>query len=313
MPYFYIIPIFLCIIFLILFIVFKHKSDKLSLQKYQSLNDFTKAERERIERCTKDLRISERELQKNIYTLTAQYNELKENQQQNIDKDLNFYRASKITEIDNEMLTKRREAQEQLEQFLEKNSVEQANAYVELAQIKSDLEDFRKRRDVVNQQILREKAIQDEEDFYRVCVSDQDIEDLDLLKTIEPRFHNRQVLRRAAYDCYIKKPAQEMIKRVLGGRSPSGIYCITYRPTGELYIGRAVSVDKRWNEHIKNAMGVGTQIAHTSLHTKMAKDGIWNFSFQLLEEVDKDMLREREKFYIDLYGAKNLLNEKAGG
>ena len=60
-------------------------------------------------------------------------------------------------------------------------------------------------------------------------------------------------------------------------------------------------------------MGVGTQIAHTSLHTKMAKDGIWNFSFQLLEEVDKDMLREREKFYIDLYGAKNLLNEKAGG
>lgn len=310
---FYIIPIFLSIIFLILFIVFKRKSDKLSLQKYQSLNDFTKAERERIERRTKDLRISEREIQKNIYTLTAQYNELKENQQQNIDKDLNFYRASKITEIDNEMLTKRREAQEQLEQFLEKNSVEQANAYVELAQIKNDLEDFRKRRDVVNQQILREKAIQDEEDFYRVCVSDQDIEDLRLLKDIEPRFHNRQVLRRAAYDCYIKKPAQEMIKRVLGGRSPSGIYCITYRPTGELYIGRAVSVDKRWNEHIKNAMGVGTQIAHTSLHTKMAKDGIWNFSFQLLEEVDKDMLREREKFYIDLYGAKNLLNERQGG
>ena len=31
MNYFYIIPILLCIIFLILFIVFKHKSDKLSL------------------------------------------------------------------------------------------------------------------------------------------------------------------------------------------------------------------------------------------------------------------------------------------
>jgi hypothetical protein len=32
-----------------------------------------------------------------------------------------------------------------------------------------------------------------------------------------------------------------------------------------------------------------------------------------LEEVPKDKLNEREKYWIDVYGAQNLLNQKAGG
>ena len=48
--------------------------------------------------------------------------------------------------------------------------------------------------------------------------------------------------------------------------------------TNEIYIGRAVSIDKRWQEHCKSCFNIGT-IAHSTLHTRMAKDGIWNFSF----------------------------------
>jgi len=69
-----------------------------------------------------------------------------------------------------------------------------------------------------------------------------------------------------------------MEKRVLNGKKPSGIYCITYIPTGEIYIGRSTDISNRWQEHCKSAYGVGT-IAHSSLHTKMARDGIWNFTF----------------------------------
>jgi hypothetical protein len=45
----------------------------------------------------------------------------------------------------------------------------------------------------------------------------------------------------------------------------------------------------------------------------MQKDGIQNFTFELIEECPKDKLTEREKFYINLYNSKNYgLNEKVG-
>jgi group I intron endonuclease len=104
-----------------------------------------------------------------------------------------------------------------------------------------------------------------------------------------------------------------MIKRVLKSRSPAGIYKITLLETGEAYIGRSTDVSKRWLEHIKSSFNLGT-IAHSSLHIRMAKEGLWNFSFELLEEVDKDKLSEREKYWIDFYKTKEFgLNDKAGG
>ena len=117
------------------------------------------------------------------------------------------------------------------------------------------------------------------------------------------QLHNKEVLNRAIFDAFVKKPMNEMIKRVLEGKSPSGIYMITNLLTNEIYIGRAVSIDKRWQEHCKSCFNIGT-IAHSTLHTRMAKEGIWNFSFQLLEEVPKYKLSEREKYWINFYKTK---------
>jgi len=101
---------------------------------------------------------------------------------------------------------------------------------------------------------------------------------LKIIKEVESRFNNKEVLHKAAFDCYIRRPLLEMEKRVLNGKKPSGIYIITYIPTGEIYIGKSTDINNRWQEHCKSAYGVGT-IAHSSLHTKMARDGIWNFTF----------------------------------
>lgn len=158
-----------------------------------------------------------------------------------------------------------------------------------------------------------ERELKEKADFYRIVVSDYDIEDLKLISQIEQNFHNKEILNRAVFDTYIKKPMSEMIKRVLEGRSPSGIYIITNTLTNEIYIGRAVSIDKRWQEHCKSCFNLGT-IAHSTLHTRMAKEGIWNFTFQILEEVPKEKLSEREKYWINFYHSKDYgMNEKAGG
>jgi group I intron endonuclease len=122
----------------------------------------------------------------------------------------------------------------------------------------------------------------------------------------------RENLDKLIYDVYISKQVTEMVKRVLKGVAPSGIYKITRLKTGEIYIGKSTDVKKRWTEHCKTAYGVGT-IARSVLHTTIRKDGIENFTFELLEEVPKDKLTEREKYWIAFYDSKNYgLNERNG-
>ena len=46
----------------------------------------------------------------------------------------------------------------------------------------------------------------------------------------------------------------------------------------------------------------------------MKREGIWNFTWELLEEVEKSKLNEREKYWIEFYETKNIgMNEKGGG
>ena len=102
-----------------------------------------------------------------------------------------------------------------------------------------------------------------------------------------------------------------MIKRVTGGRKIGGVYKITYKKTGESYIGKTTDFSTRWQNHCKTAIGL-EGAARTTLHNRMARDGLWNYTFEILEEVDKDNLSAREGYYIDLYGTKTQLNMKEG-
>ena len=38
-----------------------------------------------------------------------------------------------------------------------------------------------------------------------------------------------------------------------------------------------------------------------NLYKNMQKDGVWNFSFELLEQCPRELLNEKEKFWINLY------------
>ena len=76
-----------------------------------------------------------------------------------------------------------------------------------------------------------------------------------------------------------------MVKRVLQGGAPSGIYKITRLKTGEVYIGKSTNVKDRWIQHCKTVYGAGT-IAHSILHTTMAKDGLEQFTFELVEAIE---------------------------
>lgn len=181
----------------------------------------------------------------------------------------------------------------------------------ELSYLRKELEDFRSRRDAVNEAIRRERELIEKEDFYKIQLTQNDIEDIKLLDSMRNHLCHKEVLPKVIWESIARRPVNEMIKRVVG-QKVGGIYKITYIPTGEAYIGRTVNFKDRWQAHIQTALGM-EKVASSTLHTHMARNGIWNYSFEILEEVPKDKQSEREKFYIDLYGTQKQLNMKAGG
>lgn len=181
----------------------------------------------------------------------------------------------------------------------------------EILFLKSQLDDFRARQESVHEAILRQKQLEEKEDFYSLQVSENDKDDIAVLQRMDLKLHNRDVIPKLIWDLFIRRPAQEMIKRVTGGRSISGIYKITNKQTHEAYIGKTTDISTRWQNHLKTAVGL-EGAAKSTLHTRLAADGIWNYTFEILEEVSKDQLSAREAFYIDLYGTKKQLNMKEG-
>ena len=181
----------------------------------------------------------------------------------------------------------------------------------ELGAIKADLDDFQARREAVNKAIRREKEIEEKEDFYSIDVPQADQEDIRVLQDMDLKLHNRDVIPKLIWELFVRRPCQEMIKRVTGGRKIGGIYKITYKKTGEAYVGKTTDFATRWTNHCKTAIGL-EGAARATLHNRLRKDGLWNYTWEILEEVNKDNLASREAFYIDLYGTKQQLNMKEG-
>lgn len=336
----YAISVILLIIFIVFILIIKnkHKKQLLNLsnetvkqiakekikeltKEYNKIEEYYKNERVRLE---EEYKITTLNLQK----LNDNINEIKRKGKEIAEQEVSEYKQQKYEEIKYRLETEEKEAKRKIDYEINeyKKVLEESNKEIEVQALKhqkelldqldiliDEIKDYEKKREVINKQILMEREAKEKADFYRIVVSDYDIEDLKLISQIEQNFHNKEVLNRAVFDTYIKKPMNEMIKRVLEGRSPSGIYMITNTLTNEIYIGRAVSIDKRWQEHCKSCFNLGT-IAHSTLHTRMAKEGIWNFTFQILEEVPKEKLSEREKYWINFYHSKDYgMNERQGG
>ena len=271
----------------------------------QSLTERKRA----VEEIIEQLESRRREAEKN-------YNEIIANEKEKINKELEFYRKNKIDGIESkvqfEFAEKTAAATKAYEETMVILTEQQKQKEAELAVLLEEIDDFKKKQSVINEEILRRRELEEKQDFYRVLIGRQEIDDIQCLLSIREKLIYRENLDKLIYDVYISKQVVEMTKRVLKGAAPSGIYKITRLKTGEIYIGKSTDVKKRWTEHCKTAYGVGT-IAHSVLHTTIRKDGIENFTFELLEEVPKDKLTEREKYWITFYDSKNYgLNERNG-
>ena len=76
-----------------------------------------------------------------------------------------------------------------------------------------------------------------------------------------------------------------------------GIYKITNTVTGDFYIGSSKNVKSRWAHH--KCPSTWKQYPNNPLYKDMKKYGVDKFSFQILEEVEPEHLKEAEQKFIE--------------
>ena len=80
----------------------------------------------------------------------------------------------------------------------------------------------------------------------------------------------------------------------------SAIYAIVNQITRDMYVGSAVSVNRRWNAHKCNLRAGKHHCVH--LQNAHAKYGAAAFDWEIIEFVDnKENLLDREQFWIDFF------------
>lgn len=191
--------------------------------------------------------------------------------------------------------------------------IEQMGKQIE--QLQGEIEEYSAKQAAINEAILRQRAIEEQQDFYRICLSNEAKSDINYLISIIPNLKNPTALYKLIWSEYIQKQFNQMLKNVLGATDPRNvIYSITNLKTNEIYIGKTkAEVSKRWTEHVKSSLNIGA-IKSAKIHEALYNH--WDeFVFSIIEKVPlEENLSNREKFYIDFYQSNIYgYNLKSGG
>ena len=129
--------------------------------------------------------------------------------------------------------------------------------------------------------------------------------DIAAIETILPTLSAEAsgAIAKVIWKVYYEKPYTDLVGRVVGDKQRTGIYRLVNSITQMCYVGQAVDIADRWRQHIKRALGAEPR-TQNKLYPAMYKDGIENFTFEIIEECPREKLNEREDYWQDFYKAK---------
>ena len=236
------------------------------------------------------------ELSKNTSIIESQTYDLAVSSLESKEKEL----YTQYKKLEEELLIHYQElANSEMGNFIQQNNelsnkiLEQENKLQELQQKINSIVESNKRIELEKQQ----------KDFYRLQLSDLDIEEIKKIRSIEPYLRQKEPLNKVIWKVYYEKPYTALIGRVIGNKKITGIYKITNLENGMCYVGQSVDIAERWKQHIKRGIGADPA-TQNKLYPAMLEQGVENFTFELLEECPGVQLTEREKFYTDFYKAQ---------
>lgn len=147
-----------------------------------------------------------------------------------------------------------------------------------------------------------EKA-QQERLYYTIQVPEEYHNDIDyLLNVVSQKVNHPDIISKLVWAEYVKPYMDETIKRI-GIKDEPGIYKITNIETSKCYIGKSTNVKKRLQDHFKSSVGIEA-IASQAIHIAILKEGIWNWTIEVITYCEKEKLSELEKYYIEFFKAR---------
>ena len=166
------------------------------------------------------------------------------------------------------------------------------------------LDDLQKKANAITESNKIAELEREKKNFYQLQLSDIDIEEIQKIRSIEPYLRKKEPLNKVIWKVYYEKPYNDLIGRVVGATTKSGIYKITHIDSGKCYIGQSNNIAERWRQHIKRGIGADPP-TQSKLYPAMIELGVENFMFEILEECPASKLTEREKYYTEIYSAQS--------
>ena len=265
-------------------------------------------ERRKSEQGARDAQFNLVQLNREIEQKKSFNASLKEIREEELDRLIESEKEKRLADLAREVEEWAQSAQEAANEAYKMDAAlyqtKVAQEQQKLSEILSQIDEFKEKRAAINQEILRSRAIEEKQDFYRVLLDDVAKRDISILNEVKSKISKVELFNKLIYDNYIAKPSREMTKRVLEGKDPTGIYKVTNIQTNEIYIGKSKTCATRWINHVKSACGL-EGVADSQFQRALKKYGIENFTWELLEVCTSENLNEREKYYIEFFDSIN--------
>lgn len=293
---FIIIGIIICFVFLICGIILFYKANQIKINKNQQQEQY------------------KQKLANEVHTLQIDRNNLINSEiqkKEQLNKDLLQFQEYRKKELDNDLQKQKQIIRLNLQKINNQTSKEIENIHKDLnniresaikqkQQIQNDIKTLKASLVAGVQARLREQQINDKLDFYRLSINEMDLADVKMLQNLKPSLHKPVILSKLIWTQYFQKQMTELCDRILGKNVVCGIYKITNLITEQCYIGQSVNISDRWKQHCKYGLGIEASTTN-KLYNAMQKDGVWNFTFELLQQCPKQLLNEKEGFWIQMY------------
>lgn len=207
----------------------------------------------------------------------------------------------------NVQLEKDKKQYEEEKQELTKNfQLWKENINLQKATLSKEIKAFEEQIKSISDYQKQLEEIRLKEDFYHINLIELEKQDIEKLKDLSKLFGKPEVLFKIIYETYYKTKLEELFKRVLGeNKDKGGIYKITNIKNKKSYVGKTTKFIDRWRTHAKR----GCEIERISgqIYEAMFKEGLENFTWEIIEVCPKEEQTEKEKFWIktlqtDQYG-----------
>lgn len=190
-----------------------------------------------------------------------------------------------------------------LQQLSLEFSTESILSHEQIIKLRAELEDIKSKRNAAVEEYKRALEMEQQREFYRLSLSDVDIEEIKKIREIEKYLRDARPLNKVIWSVYYEHPYTDLVGRVVGAGRHTGIYKLTNIENGMVYVGQAVNIADRWKQHIKCAIGA-ENAPNNKLYPVMHAIGPENFTFEVIEECEQEKLNEREQYWQDFYKAK---------